>query len=451
MDVQFDRTQKIAFARIISDLIEADFIVEQGEMEYFEEIISRKGLNITKTMLTEAKKLTLGKAIKILKELDEEDKESVIRLLKGLSLSDGTCVPLEAIQILAIIEALKGDADVFSVESPGDLQIENMTAIYIENEKDTTANRYIEDNYREINNEFALAGFRFVHIPHVARDFDSMDKNYLKKVVSYMIPSATIERVAEICSDLCGISTARFCRDLLYKKIGLNLIGAKPSLLFKINDSSVVAPHGNDDAERTTYSNFLLIELSKDILKTIRDLVDTYSNMVNCAIAVESQPQKRKFLYYGFHRSLFDLISYGKEKKEYRLVIDLTQRNKFIVFEAIEGEGNSQIKLSAQEYALYTLIVQESLSGKGLDWRERIEKVEKKEILRRYNEIYARIGKGKSASDYKDKTLAHHIRAKIKALDNVANKDMFIPENIREGKDSVYRILATSEYVEIKI
>ena len=38
-----DRLQKIAFARILSDLIEADFIVEQGEMEYFEtNSISRK-------------------------------------------------------------------------------------------------------------------------------------------------------------------------------------------------------------------------------------------------------------------------------------------------------------------------------------------------------------------------------------------------------------------------
>ena len=34
-----NREQKIAFTRIISDLIEADFIVEEGEMKYFESII----------------------------------------------------------------------------------------------------------------------------------------------------------------------------------------------------------------------------------------------------------------------------------------------------------------------------------------------------------------------------------------------------------------------------
>ena len=444
-----DRQQKIAFARIISDLIEADFIVEQGEMEYFEEIISRNRLNIKKTMLSEAKRLTLAKAIKTLKELDRDDMEEAIDLLKGLSLSDGTCVPLEAIQILSIIQSLKSGAEVLSVKS-GDLQIENMTVVYIENEKDTSVNDFIENNYREINNEFALAGFRFVHIPHVARDFDSMDRDYLKKVVSYMIPSASEDRVEKICGDLCGISTSQFCRDLLYKKIGINLLGANPSLLFKINDSSIVAQHSNDDSQRITYSNFLLIELGDDILKTIRDLVDTYSSMVNCAIAIESQPQKRKFLYYGFHRSLFDLISYGKEMKEYRLVIDLSQRDNPVLFESVDGNDTLQIKLSAQEYALYALIVEESLSGKGLEWREQIDKVEKRAILKKYNAIYVKTGKGKSAKDYKDRTQAHHIRERVKALDNVANKDMFIPENYKDGEESVYRILASPEYVEIK-
>ena len=221
-------------------------------------------------------------------------------------------------------------------------------------------------------------------------------------------------------------------------------------ILFKINESSVVAPHSSDDSERITYSNFLLIELGEDILKSICDLVDTYSCMVNCAIAIESQPQKRKFLYYGFHRSLFDLISYGKEMKEFRLVIDLSNRNNPVSFISLDGTDNLQIKLSAQEYALYTLIVKESLSGIGLDWREQIDKTEKNAILKMFNAIYEKIGKGKSAKNYKDRTQAHHIRERVKALECMANKDMFIPENYKDGEVSLYRILATPEYVEIR-
>ena len=52
--LRLDRTQKIAFARIISDLIEADFIVEESEMDFFEEIVDEN--SISEPMLVEAKK-----------------------------------------------------------------------------------------------------------------------------------------------------------------------------------------------------------------------------------------------------------------------------------------------------------------------------------------------------------------------------------------------------------
>jgi hypothetical protein len=35
------REHKIAFARIITDLIEADFVVESDEMQFFERIIAK--------------------------------------------------------------------------------------------------------------------------------------------------------------------------------------------------------------------------------------------------------------------------------------------------------------------------------------------------------------------------------------------------------------------------
>ena len=47
----FEREERIAFARIISDLIEADFIVEEDEMESFDKIRNEKDFNITMSML----------------------------------------------------------------------------------------------------------------------------------------------------------------------------------------------------------------------------------------------------------------------------------------------------------------------------------------------------------------------------------------------------------------
>ncbi len=445
-----DRNQKIAFARIISDLIEADFIVEKREMDYFESVISREQLRISRSMLVECKHLTLSKAVKDLRDLPEKEKTEVIALIKELALADGNCVPQEAILMLALIESLEGNGDFFSVKA-GDLHLENLTAIYIENEQGTATDGYVDNHFREINNELAMAGFQFVYIPHIAKDFDTMDKDYLKKVVNYMIPSASEERTCQICDDLCNITTVRFCRDLLYKKIGLNLIGAPPSLLFKVNDSAIVtSPDGMEESERVAYSNFLLLDMGDDMLLTIRKMVDAYGSMVSCMKPVQIQPGHKKFLYNGFHRWLFDLICYGREMKEYHLVINLENRDVPVVFQSDDGE-ELPVKMGAQEAALYILIVQESLRGKGLDWREHIPKEEKKELMEKYNAIYRQIGKGRVATDYKDRTLAHHIRTKVKALQQIANRDMFVPENVKEGKESYYRVVAPESHVVIRI
>ena len=60
------REHKIAFARVITDLIEADFVVEADEMQFFEKIISKEGFDISEAMLIEAKKMDFAKALSVL-------------------------------------------------------------------------------------------------------------------------------------------------------------------------------------------------------------------------------------------------------------------------------------------------------------------------------------------------------------------------------------------------
>ena len=141
-----ERIQRIALARILSDLIEADFIVEEREMDFFEKIISKDGFNISKAMLVEAKKIDFAKALSILKELDEKGRARIVESLKKLSLSDGMCVSLEAILIYSVISALTEQGRVYSVPSDG-IRIDNMTAIYVENSNGTETNSAIEENY----------------------------------------------------------------------------------------------------------------------------------------------------------------------------------------------------------------------------------------------------------------------------------------------------------------
>lgn len=452
MKIQLDRTQKIALARIISDLIEADFIVEEREMDFFENIISKSGLNISKSMLVEAKKMDLAKAVTILKELDADKRNKIVDCLKELALSDGTCVPLEAIQIFALEQALEHDAYIYSVPTK-DIGIDNMQVVYIENETGTSVAKSIEKNFRSVSNEFALAGFDFVHIPFVVNDYKRMSPAYLRKVVRYMIPSVSEEKVASICDDLQNMTTAKFCRDLLYKKISLPLLDVAPSLLIKISDSASIEPYAQDDAERINYANFLRIELTGNVLTEIRSLIDSYHNMINCTIAVNSLPKNHKFMYYGFHRSLFDLIAFGKEQKEYNLVINLKDFHSKVYFEPVDGDGERiPIKLTPQEIALFAMIVKKSLDGKGLDWREKnMPNKLKQELLSEYNKIYARVAKGgnNSTTEYKDRTQVHHIKTRIRAIQCIANMDLFVPQHVKEGIASYYVVKGSYENIQI--
>lgn len=449
--IKLTRDQKIAFARLISDLIEADFIVEEGEMEYFERIISKDGFNISGDMLVDAKKMDFAKAVSLLKELDTEGRKQVVEALKQLSMSDGTCVPLEAIQIFAVEQAMENDAMIYSVPA-SDVAIDNMKVIYIESDKENNIADQIENNSRSISNEFALAGFDFVLIPHVVSDYNRMSSEYLGKVIRYMIPSISEDKVGAICNDLRSMTTARFCRDLLDKKLEIPLIDVNPSLLIKINESDIVDQFSTDDAERMTYANFLQIELKENVLGQIRELIDRYHSMISCSIMVDSKPKTQKFLYYGFHRSLFDLIAFGKEQKEYQLVFDLTNHKASVYFESLDEDGERiPLKLNPQETALFYMIAKKSLDKdeKGLDWRDidYIPSATKKRILEEYNEVYSYIGKGNTVRSYKDRVQTNHIRNRIKAIKCIANKAMFIPEYDKDGNR--YKIRAKIDYVVI--
>ena len=70
--MNFEREHKIAFARVITDLIEADFVVEADEMKFFENVISTDLFSISDAMLVEAKKMDFSRALSVLKGVAEK-------------------------------------------------------------------------------------------------------------------------------------------------------------------------------------------------------------------------------------------------------------------------------------------------------------------------------------------------------------------------------------------
>lgn len=477
MRTQLDRTHKIAFSRVVSDLIEADFIVQQSELEAFEDV--REKYNISDNMLAEARQWTFADAIGTLSELKDEHKAEIISELERVSLSDGTCVPLEAIQLMAVRLALLRGHTVFSVapspqstssgqksfpgegrhpsgkEDDGCIQdynlcgitINRMDVIFVNNSDRDETSLMGEQNYQIISDCLSKAGYNFVYVPYIARDFASLGEDYLDKVIKYMIPDICDDERHVIAGNLISINTKRFCRDLLYKKIGIDLTNIEPSFLIKINESYVAQTHNTTRSLRIPYSNYLLLPCSDDVIAGINEFVGEYMQMLNCPMMVESRPSTRRFLYTGFHKTLFDLIAYVEEKQEYRLVIDRSGYKINVRFVSKDGRDEISRVLDDRESALYYMIALKTRDdGTGLNWYGLPAQRERQ--IREYHNIYT--GSGQNDKDYKDNVHISKIKRKISVLGHkMANVGAFLPVNDRGVNYSYYRINARREDIII--
>lgn len=412
--VYLEDNQKIAFARIVSDLIEADFIIDEGEMKYFEEVVtSKSNLNISTEMLRRSRQINLEDATNQIKKMREKDRNKLLNLLEKTSLSDGTCVPSEALLILAIRLAIENKAYILSVPSQGN-HIEALKCIYIENEYNEQINEYICEHLRTISNEFQLAGIEFIYIPQIVNNYKELKADYLQSVISFMIPSYSESRVKQIQEKLCSLTTVQFCKELLHEKMGFYLKDLSPSLLLKIGDSYIVNDSNNDDEERNIISNYLCIPIEPQFIIQTRYILDIYKQMVSKVNYIEVAPIIKKFKYSGFYKSLFNLIAFApKLKTNCYLLIDLyrnenpikkkeesdkshkrkqNQSIKFIQvgkqFEDINVyDGFEQEKVAQLGSAIYTMILLETLRGKGCCWS--VDEILNGVFNDKFNNIYS--------------------------------------------------------------
>lgn len=107
-------TQKIVFARIITDLIEADFIVDEDEMKFLGHLISKDCVGLSTTILSKQKNGFCKDCYDISGDI-RGNKHEILRILKQLTRSDGICLPLKAIQEFSVGQVFLHKAVLYSV------------------------------------------------------------------------------------------------------------------------------------------------------------------------------------------------------------------------------------------------------------------------------------------------------------------------------------------------
>ena len=94
------KRQKISIARIFSDLIKADRIIDTGEMDCWERLCEK--YSIDREAMTEAQGVSFAEAVETICSAEEQGlREDLLGDCRSMTISDGFCAHAEALVIIA--------------------------------------------------------------------------------------------------------------------------------------------------------------------------------------------------------------------------------------------------------------------------------------------------------------------------------------------------------------
>lgn len=369
------QAERASVMRILTDLIEADGIIDTREMDFLN--VMREKYGVKKEDETLAVSFTLAHAFDVLAESSSELRHGLIRDFFGITMSDNFCAKEEALLILALRMCLIGslgyEAKVISVKT-ADFVFDSEQILYVESEYDDAINKEITLSHRDISNEARLAGFDFVYIPTIAEHYRSISECDIMQITEFLYPKVNMERLNIICNQLQNLSTAEFCKYQLSTKLNIReLDNIAPSIMVRIGTSFV------DDK---MLSNFLVVEIGHSVLKTVRDVMELYGENYHNMRLNYLQEKKGRFIYTGFYKQIFDILMLRKGERS-RVVIDSVRERIFF------PEADRKIDgIHRREKALYALLLLESASG-GINF----SKPESAKQIERYNKRIAALQK----------------------------------------------------------
>lgn len=387
------REHKTAIVRIFTDLIEADRIIDAGEMRCWQKMRSKYAID--DATVCEAQGVTLAEAVNGLsRNASNELRHEILADCHEMAVADGFCALSEAL-LVNMLSIMLGDSwvpnsQVVSAPLSPLFYIDPGTALFIESGFDGATNKALRDNFRALFQEFQLAGMHFIYIPQVIDHYRETDPEHMRQIMAFIAPrlaSATIETVRR---SLLAMTTAWFCKNLLCNKMGLeNLRNVEPSLLIKV---------GNSKVSQQNYGNHLCMPVGPDVLQTVQTQLDQMSSLLTGDIAVvrTSKERNAQFLHSSFYKPLMDIFLAPTDIRS-RIVIDPFKGE--ISFPDVQ---QSLLGLSRREKALYVLFLCQG--PRGLNFKpprtasqlaahnRRMERTQQQ-----YKRIYCRFGGDRNA------------------------------------------------------
>lgn len=406
-----DDDRRVALARIVSDLVKADKVIDDDEIDNYNAIF---GPDMGRQLFLNAQSYTFAEALKLMAQpIDQEDDTLFIRKRNAdtrgkraraalesvtqVANCDGVCDPSEAILLTAIkyflTENQEGKYDVQSYMLE-DFFVAKRFAIFIETCQ-TPASEEIEKNFNVISQLFASVGLQFVYVPRLAKLYASKDLKTFKNMTMYFFPTITENVVEEIYRTISTMTTKVFVDEYLCKKMHMNLRGnKKPSFLIMLGNSDVVVKDAKGELSMRRYADFLNISLKTDgsnVLSVVDKFVADFNQFVSYTQYFSFNPSNERLLYQGAYKLFFNLVALPAKVKTQRTLNISPQNHKIFI-------NDTSFPIPLSKLAVYALVLHASTLGecKGIPVIPNEEETLWVENL--YKKIYATL-KGDEGAD----------------------------------------------------
>lgn len=379
------KTEKAAIARIITDLIKADGIIDLREMNTLDDLQNK--YDITDNDWKSGGSIHLAESLDVLKELDAETRQELLNDFCHVAMSDDFCAKEEALLLLCLQLIMKPHNDfkaqILSVNST-ELNFDNSQMLYVEGEYDESINTQMRQNYREICNEVRLSGFELVYLPKVSEHYQSIPQHTLLRIASLLYPQVGNKRLDYVVQQMLTLNTATFCNEHLAGKLQMKkLQGVSPAFMIKI---------GKADIDDNAMDNFLIVYIHTSPVATMRFIMDSFARFYHNLNINYIREKKERFIFTGYYKQIFNILMLRRGIKS-KVVVDAARET--ICF----PEADIQLsKIHRREKALYALFLLESAHG-GINFNKpqsakHLERYERhmKTIKRKYQLIYKMFG-----------------------------------------------------------
>lgn len=348
--------QKIAIARLISDLINADDVMCPDEIAFYNKIVTT--YDITQEERYEAQYLSLAEAVVCFRHMPKNEQINIFHTLQKAISTDQACIAPEALLLMAldlIINDHNRKYIVFSTRLRGH-QTTHKYIMYIESDYMPIINQEIANQYDTISNLLQLWNFEFIYLPKHVQSLCEMDHDYLRDIIRYMNPRLTTSRINDLYDRLTHCTTEEYTRECIGNACQESFFDTiEPSLIVNIGSSHV--PANSHMPQDGWFMNLLTIRLDNEenaVLHELRRFIHTYEQYITDREDYRPLRDKNCFRYHGFHKQLFDfLVRSQTDGVDNSILIDLPSRRIWM--------RGIQVPMSATLLATYIFILHQTL------------------------------------------------------------------------------------------